>query len=117
MADVELGHDCKLPSEIFVSPYPKFGIYLELILVMIINITLCECSVKVTYSGDNSVKAVLLKDKAAKAEPAAKQQQYIEVSLGQNLILFSSDIQRVDRPSTDIIKWLIICSSCYGHCY
>ena len=53
---------------------------------MIINITLCACSVKVAYSSDNSVKAVLLKDKPAKAEPAAKQQQYIEVSLGQNLI-------------------------------
>ena len=70
---------------------------------------------KVAYSSDNSVKAVLLKDKPAKAEPAAKQQQYIEVSLGQNLILFSSDIQRVDHPAADIIKWLIICSNCCGH--
>ena len=37
-------------------------------------------SVKVAYSGDNSVKAVLLKDKNAKAESGSKPQQYIEVS-------------------------------------
>lgn len=37
-------------------------------------------SVKVAYSGDNSVKAVLLKDKDAKAEPGSKPRQYIEVS-------------------------------------
>ena len=35
---------------------------------------------KVAYSSDNSVKAVLLKDKTAKAESASKPQQYIEVS-------------------------------------
>ena len=36
-------------------------------------------SVKVAYSSDDSVKAVLLKDKTAKAEPGSKPQQYIEV--------------------------------------
>ena len=41
---------------------------------------LSVCSVKVTYSSDNSVKAVLVKDKTAKAEPAEKPKQYIEVS-------------------------------------
>ena len=53
-------------------------------LVVIINNIMCvcvACSVKVAYSSDNSVKAVLLKDKPAKAEPAAKQQQYIEVRI------------------------------------
>lgn len=39
--------------------------------------------VKVSYSSDNSVKAILLKDKTAKAEPASKPQQYIEVSLSK----------------------------------
>ena len=44
-----------------------------------ILLILCHSSVKVAYSGDDSVKAVLVKDKTAKAEPVAKQPQYIEV--------------------------------------
>ena len=44
------------------------------------------CSVKVTYSSDNSVKAVLVKDKTAKAEPAEKPKQYIEVSKLNSLV-------------------------------
>lgn len=68
---------CKFPSEVFM-PYPKVGNDHQYCIVCV-----CVSSVKVAYSGDNSVKAVLLKDKPAKAEPAAKQQQYIEVSLVQ----------------------------------
>ena len=47
---------------------------------MCVCVCVCVCSVKVTYSSDNSVKAVLLKDKTAKAEPGDKPKQYIEVS-------------------------------------
>ena len=36
-------------------------------------------SQKLAYSSDGSVKAVLVKDKPAKAEAAAEPQQYIEV--------------------------------------
>ena len=42
---------------------------------------------KVAYSSDDSVKAVLLKDKTAKAEPASKPQQYIEVQYIQIVAL------------------------------
>ena len=69
-------------------------------LVMIINdifACVCVCSVKVAYSSDNSVKAVLLKDKTAKAEPGAKPQQYIEVSLAK---LYTSLLNsKTDNPT------------------
>ena len=62
------------PTQMIMCTYFAFSVVHSLSLSLSLPL-----SVKVAYSSDDSVKAVLLKDKTAKAEPGSKPQQYIEV--------------------------------------